>query len=322
MVILVIGGNGFIGRNLVVRLLRDAEVSSVVSMDVTPPTEMFMTSIRKYADKFHFVRGDVSQLEDILTAIQSFSVQKVVNLAYMMVFETEHMPRAAAKVNVLGMCNVFEAARLLGVSQVIYNSSNTVYGPQSEYGDREVTEEDVLHPRSTYGITKQLNEIMAARYSEQYGTSIIGLRICNISGHGREARGVVAKWFSSLVSLPAIGKPVSFEVAGASTHALVYVGDVVNFIRTLLHAPSPRYAVYNVAGSPTSLAQIAEQVRKYIPDAQIEFGREPGELPSAVKISCARAKEEFGFSPMPLEDVVLSHINDARIEAGLTSIKT
>ena len=76
MAILVIGGNGFLGRKLITLLLRDDMVSSVISMDLTTPKATFMSSIERYGDKFHFVRGNVSQFEDILNAIKLFSVQK------------------------------------------------------------------------------------------------------------------------------------------------------------------------------------------------------------------------------------------------------
>ena len=316
MTILVIGGNGFIGHKLVVRLLQDEGVSKVVSMDIASPKETYMRSIERYVDRFHFMRGDVSQLEDVLTVMKSFSVQKVVNFAYLMVSETENMPRLAAKINVLGMSNVFEAAKLLDISRVIYPSSNAVYGPQSYYGDREVTEEDPLNPVSVYGIAKQLNERMAAKYAEQYGMSTIGLRPAFGFGHGREAVGV-SKRFSHIVSFPAIGKPVFIEQEGSSSYTLICVDDIVELTRLLLHTPSPKYNMYNVAGPSTSLDEVANAVRQYIPDAKIEFGRESGYLSTPTKISMARSKEEFGFSLTPLTDAVFKHINDARAEADL-----
>jgi len=321
MRILIIGGNGFFGRRLAARLLQDEEVSSVVSMDLTPPKEIFTKSIEKHSNKYHFVRGDVSQLEDILNAIKSFSVTKVVNFAYLLTLETENMPRACASVNVLGMCNVFEAARLLDLSRVVYASSFAVYGPQSEYGDRDVTEDDHLHPSITYGITKQINERMAASYSEQYGMSIVGLRPSHGFGHGRESAGV-ANRFSSIVSLPAVGKPAFIEVEGSSAYSIVGAEDIAELTRILLYAPSPSYPIYNVAGQPVSLEQIVNQVRQYIPDAKIEFGHESGDLNLSEKISCERAGKEFGFSPRPLAELVLHSINEARIEVGLAPIKS
>ena len=319
MAILVIGGNGFIGRKLVKCLLQDKKVSSVVSMDITLPKEGFVRSIAEYSSRFHFVRGDISVLEDTLTAIKKYSIEQIVNLAYLMVLESEEMPRDVAKVNVLGMSNAFEAARLLGVPRVIYNSSNAVYGPQSTYGDKEVTEDDLLNPSSVYGITKQLNERMAAKYSELYGTRIIGLRPAFGFGHGREA-AVVSDYFSGIVSLPAIGKPMFIDVEGSSGFTLICNDDIVNLTKILLEAPSPKYDMYNLAGPYTSLEQVAKQVRQYIPEARIEFGHKAG-LKGVKTISMARSREEFGFSLTPLKDAVLIHINDAREEAGLEPLR-
>jgi len=84
MNILVMGGSGLFGRKTIIHLLKDTAVSTVVSMDVAPPKEWFMKSIEGYTDKFHFVRGDVSQLEDILNVMKTFSIQKVVNWAFFM----------------------------------------------------------------------------------------------------------------------------------------------------------------------------------------------------------------------------------------------
>lgn len=320
MSILVIGGTGFVGSKLILRLLRDQKEPSIVCMDTNPPREKFLKSIEKYAGKFHFVQGDVSEFEDILCVIKSFSVQKIVNLSYLLSAQTEKNPRAMAKVNILGMSNVFEAARLFEISRVIFASSNAVYGSQANYGDKEVTEEDIVYPEITYGITKHLNEIMAATYAEQYGTDIVGLRISHIFGHGRHVSGV-SRRFSAPIFLPAVGEPAFVETEASANYPLIYVDDVTEFIQTVLNAPTCKYKIYNVAGPSITLAQVADQVRRYIPDAKIEFGHENGELHGARKISCARAKSEFGFTATPLEKTVLAHINEARGEAGLAPLK-
>lgn len=320
MNVLVIGGNGFFGRKLVTTLLNDPQVSKVVSMDQSEPRGYFLKSIEDHASKFAFARGDISQIEDILTVMKESTIDRAVNFAYLMARETEKMPRLNAKINVLGMCNVFEAARLMGVGRVVYTSSCGVYGPQSDYGDREVTELDIPRPLIPYGMSKQLNEIAANQYAEQYGMSVIGLRPSHGFGHGRAAAGV-SKRFSAIVTLPATGQPVTIEVKAASEYSVITPDDVASFTVTLLKAPSPKYRVYNVAGPTVTLEQIASQVRRYLPDARIEFGEGSGDLKVAQRISVARAKEEFGFVPMPLARAVLTHINNARLEAGLKPLK-
>lgn len=320
MSILVIGGNGFLGRRLLYNLLQDGKTSNVVCMDVNPPKESFMKAIQAYSSKFRYVRGDLTQLEDILNAVKSFSIEKIVNLGYLMVFETEQMPRLAAKINVLGMCNVFEAARLMGVERVIYASSHGVYGSQGYYGDREITEDDFVVPKFIYGIMKQLNEKIAGVYSEQYGLKTLCFRPCHVFGPGREAARV-ARLFTDLISLPAVGKPFSIDFA-PRPYIWTYVDDVTRFIRILLDVRSPKHNIYNIGGWTATSAEVADIIRQYLPDAKIEFGNQPADLGSPTKISNARAREDLGFNLTPLKDSVLSHINEARAEAGLPPIKT
>jgi len=323
MKVLVLGGSGLFGRKTCLHLLRDKAVATVVSMDIMPPKEWFLKSIEGYTDKFHFTRGDVSQIEDILNAMKIYSIDKLVNWAFFMGDQIETNPRLAVKINALGMSNAFEAARLMGASRVIYASSETVYGPQDEYGDREVTEDDRLLPSHSYALCKRLAEVTAGQYTEQYGMSFTGLRPTIGFGYGAYFPPG-AKWFSDVISLPAIGEPASFEVDGTSLISPVSSDDLAEFTRILLHARSSRYPVYNVGGPPASMIDVADAVRKYIPDAKIEFGQQKpalGRRGLPWKVSTARAKEEFNFSCMPLEEAVLIHINDARLEAGLEPIK-
>ena len=326
MNVLVIGGSGLFGGETVLHLLQDEGVSRVVSFDVVPPRPWLMESFRGYADKFKFVHGDVSQIEDILNAIKSYSIDRVINLAFILPGAVEEEPRLAVKVNQMGMCNVFEAARLMGINRVVYASSEGVYGPQDEYGDREVTEDDAMHPQSAYAIAKQLSEILAEQYARKYGINFTALRPPIGYGHGGQRPNII-KWFSDIISLPAAGKPFSVEVDGTSLHSLASADDVAAFIRLLIKAPSSPYPVYNVGGPPATLRTVAGVVRKYLPAAKIEFGRQPASLDSArgglpYRLSMARAREDFGFSCMALEEAVLLHINDARRDAGLRRIDT
>jgi nucleoside-diphosphate-sugar epimerase len=325
MNILVIGGSGLLGRKTVLHLVRDGDISQVVSMDVVPPEEWIIKSMGDHAAKFRFLRGDVSQLEDILSAIKTYSIDRLINLAFLLPGAVEANPRLSVKVNELGMCNSFEAARLMGVNRVVYVSSEGVYGPQDEYGDSPVTEDDPVHPQSAYAIAKQLAEMLAARYAELYGLSLTALRPPVIWGHGGLAPNVI-KWFSDIVSLPAIDKPFSVEVDGTNLHSLAPADDCAAFIKILIKAASSPHAVYNVGGPPASLRDVAAVVRRYIPRASIEFGSRSESIDAAKgglpwKLSMARAREDFGFSCMPLEAAVLLHINDARLEAGLGPLK-
>ena len=324
MNIMVMGGSGLFGRKTVMALLKDTDVKTVVSMDLAPPKEWFMKSIEKNAKKFHFVSGNVAEIEDILSAMKKYAVDRVINWAFIMVAQNVPVdPRLVTKVNVLGMSNSFEAAKIMGAKRVVYASSETVYGPQAMYGMREVTEDDQTNPMHSYAVCKKYAEIMAGDYSQQFGMSFTGLRPTIGYGHGGRSP---AQFWSDIPSNCAVGKPFSMEGDGKGLSSLVSADDLAEFTKILIKAPSSPHPVYNVGGPPKSPRDLAKVVKKYISDAKISFGIRPmmdpeGKFGLPWLVSEKRAKDDFGFSCMPIEKAVLLHINDARLEAGLKPIK-
>jgi UDP-glucose 4-epimerase len=319
MRVLVVGGCGMLGRKTVAHLLSDPSVEKVVSMDVAPPPDWFLKSIAEHASRFAYERADISQLEDLLDLISRYGIDRLVNWA--MVMSLDPKPRLNVKVGVLGMCNVFEAARLTGIKRVVYASSETVYGSQADYGEREVTENDRLYTAGHfYAYAKRMAEIMAEQYEELYGLKSTALRPAIVAGHGGKDPYVV-KWFADAVSVPAVGRPLHYDIDGRSLWSLTSPDDIGAFTRLLLRADSSPHPAYNMGGPPLCLRDVAEAVRGYLPDAQITFGEEKGKEELPWLYSAALAKEDFGFEQMPLDQAVLIHINDARLEAGLPPLQ-
>ncbi len=323
MNVLVIGGSGLFGRKIVIHLARDPEVQRVVCMDVAPPPAWVMKALGDHAAKFTYITGDVADLETVMAAVRGHGITRLVNMAFVLTGAFEQDPRRAVLVNTLGVSNVFEAARLANLERVVYASSVAVYGPQREYGDRAVNEDDHLHPGDPYGVTKQLVELLAARYADLYGVSAAGIRPFLGYGHGGAFPPII-KLFSGFVSLPAIGQPVSVPMDGTGPAALSSAEDVARLVTTLVKADTPPHPVYNIANAPTTMRQLAEAVKKYLPEARIEFGTEPppdakgAGLPGLADMS--RAEADLGFRTLPLDRAVLAHINDARLDAGLPLI--
>lgn len=323
MNVLIVGGSGLFGRKTAAYLLTDPDVDSVVSLDVAPPPEWFMKGVSDHRDRFCYVRGSVSEIEDILNAMRRHRIDSVINWAFIMVAPSVPVdPRLVTKVNVMGMSNTFEAAKIMGARRVIYASSETVYGPQALYGLREVTEDDQTNPTHSYAVCKKYAEILAADYTRQFGMSITGLRPTIGYGHGGRSP---AQYWSDLPSNCAVGKPFSMEGDGNGLSSLVSADDLAAFTRLLVKADSSPNPVYNVGGPATSVRQLAAVVRGYIPDADITFGTQPMDAPKGEQglpwlVSTKRAMADFGFSCMPLEEAVRIHINDARLEAGMPPI--
>jgi UDP-glucose 4-epimerase len=317
---LVIGGAGLFGKKTCSALLNDPDFDGVVAFDVVPPADYWLKSIESFGDKYKFIRGDISDLEQIMAACVENGCDRIMNWA--MILSKDANPRANTKIGLLGMCNVFEAARLLGIKRVVYASSETVYGEQSDYGDREVREDDRLLPftGSFYALAKCLTEVVADQYLELYGIQPTALRPCIGYGHGGK-NPIFVRWFTDIVSLPAIGKPVHLECTGDALFSIIISDQVADFARLALKADSSPHSAYNLGGKPTSLKDVAAAVRRLIPDAQITFGSEDESCELPWKVNCDRAKEDFGFSILSLDEAVLLHANEARSDAGLPPLK-
>ena len=200
---LVIGGSGLFGKKTCLTLLQDPDFEKVVALDVAPPPATFLRRVEPFADRFQFVAGDISRLEHVMNAAHTYGVDHIVNWA--MILSQAPNPRLNTMVGCLGACNVWEAARLLGIKRVVYASSETVYGEQKDYGDRDITEQDRLLPftGSFYALAKCLAEVMAGQYHELYGIESTALRPAIGYGHGGKDPKFV-RWFSEIVSLPAV----------------------------------------------------------------------------------------------------------------------
>jgi nucleoside-diphosphate-sugar epimerase len=169
MSVLVIGATGFIGPRLIRRLCARGE--SVVGMDLNPGAAAF-ADVPIGAP---VIRGDVTQFEDVMRTVLDVKPDRLINLAYGL-GAGEGNPHQVMRLDVLGMDNCFEAARLGGVKRVVYASSIAVSGQQSHFGDRPVNEDDETFGTSQYAMHKIFNEFQARKYIKNYGMSITGDR--------------------------------------------------------------------------------------------------------------------------------------------------
>lgn len=151
MTVLVLGGTGFIGRRTIRRLAERGQ--QVVCMDVNPGAASFAG----LEDRVEVIQGDVTQFEDVVKAVMEAKPDRIINLAYLL-GGGEDNPHFTMRLNLLGMDNCFEAARLCGVNRVIYASSLAVSGEQKHFGDRLINEDDPSYGTGQYAMHKIFNE--------------------------------------------------------------------------------------------------------------------------------------------------------------------
>jgi len=241
---------------------------------------------------------------------------RLINLAYGL-GAGEGNPHQVMRLDILGMDNCFEAARLGGVKRVVYASSIAVSGQQSHFGDRPANEDDPTYGTSQYAMHKIFNEFQARKYIKNYGMSIVGVRPANVTGPDK-VRGSTDH--VQIMVDAARGKPVHLPQKGLM-RTLIHVEDIAEvFVRVLL-AEAPRHSLYNSGGIPVSLGELADIVRGFLPDAQITFAQEGGREDSGnYRVDWSRLAKEFGVEYPGLHTRVLEVINDVRRQEGLPPV--
>lgn len=298
MTIFVLGGAGFIGRRVVGQLA--AQGAEVVSLDIAPAVfEGQGTQVRS-------VRADISDFETLVSLMTTHRPEAVLNLSYM----RETTPRAALRVNVIGMDNCFEAARLAGVARVVYSSSIAVNGRQAVYGDRDITEDDAPAPITQYAHHKVFNEFQAREYREKHGMCITGVRAAHVTGADKTIGSVD---HVRCITGPARGEPVRFEHRDRK-RCVIHVDDMAQIFATLTLARTPKHPLYNSGGATLSLGEIADLTRRHIPDAQIDFDHQTGgaERTTAYRFDASRLRDEFGVTLPAFEERLEQMIAEIR----------
>jgi nucleoside-diphosphate-sugar epimerase len=304
----VIGGAGFIGRR-VVRLLA-AQGHEVICLDINaaPLFEDLGTQVR-------MARMDLTQFEDVVAAMATHKPQAVINLSYML---GDYLPRPAMKLNILGMDNCFEAARLCDVAHVVFASSIAVNGGQRHYGNKRIEETDPTVAAKQYAVHKVFNEWQAKEYREKHGMCITAVRAGNVSGVDKVLGSVD---HVRCIVKPAMGEKVSFAHRDRM-RCVIYADDMAEVFSRIALKDKPEHPIYNTGGETLSLGQIADMVKKVIPEAEIAFEKETGgeneQGAAAYLFSNDRLVREFGIRYAPFEQRVAQMIDIVR--GGATSL--
>lgn len=310
MKVLVTGGTGFIGVNLVKKLLAGGHNPVVLSRRPT-------FGDAELAGKVEVLSADLRDFADTVRCIHHSGASRVVHVAYALTAEGEANPHWAVQVNVLGTNNLFEAARLSGIDRIIFCSSIAAYATPDMYGDRAVEEDEVLlRSKSIYGATKALNEFMAAKFEAKYGVEIVSIRISAVYGSGREARGVTA-WTSEMVAAAVANRKIKLGIRPDQKSNFIYVEDSAEQLMRLVVKKKLHYRIYNSGGVTSTPAHFAQIVRKYIPGADIQFDETAGHWPYPHLVNGRRLENEIEFQVRQPEDALLEQLNAERANRKL-----
>ena len=324
--ILVTGAAGFIGSNLVKRLLNDVEDVTVIGIDNMNDyydVKLKEARLEELASKppFTFVKGSIADKAIITEIFETYKPQVVVNLAAQAgVRYSITNPDAYIESNILGFYNILEACRhsydngASGVEHLVYASSSSVYGSNKKVPYS--TEDKVDNPVSLYAATKKSNELLAHAYSKLYNIPSTGLRFFTV--YGPAGRPDMA--YFGFTNKLRQGKTIQIFNYGNCKRDFTYIDDIVEgVVRVMGKAPDkavgedglplPPYAVYNIGNNqPENLLDFVtilqeELIRAGVLPEDYDFEAhkelvpmQPGDVPVTYADTGA-LERDFGFKP-------------------------
>ena len=323
--VLVTGSPGFIGANLVLRLLKEMNSGTVVSLDNM--NDYYDPALKEYRLKLiekatetspveHvFVKGSIADKALVDGLFVKYRFDVVVNLAAQagVRYSIDH-PGVYIESNLIGFYNILEACRNNPVEHLVYASSSSVYG-----GNKKVpfsTDDKVDNPVSLYAATKKSNELLAHAYSKLYDIPSTGLRFFTVYGPA----GRPDMFYYSATRKLVAGETIQIFNYGNCKRDFTYIDDIVEGVYRVMQGapdrstgpdglPVPPYAVYNIGGgTPENLLDYIstlqeELVRAGVLPADYDFeghrelvGMQPGDVPVTYADSAA-LERDYGFTP-------------------------
>ena len=310
MKILVVGSSGYIGRH-VVRNLAD-QGAEVIAFDIAPPSPNWIVP------GVEFIQGNMANLEEVMSAVCDHGVQRMIALGYFMTPLLAPECRDllnAARVNIIGVTNLFEAARLARIQRVIFASTVGTFGYQDGYGPQPINENtEPRAPKNLYGLMKLLNNGMAERYAKTFGIQIVKVHSAAVIGPGNTA------FSRQMIQFPALGKPGYANWPSAAPRNIVGVADIAQLYTKMALADRVKHDTYMGTGPSPTGRDLADIVKKNLPDAEISFD-EKARVPAG-NFDNSRPVKEFDWKIQSVEEMVLDEINGTRQAAGLAQLHT
>ncbi len=263
---LITGGFGFIGYHLTQLLLEQGEDVSI--LDVAGASRLSDTP-----KGVQLLRGDLSNWAQVLDAIRESNADCIYHSGAILPPVSEQNPQAAYAVNVNGTFNVLEAARLLGVKQIIFLSTLAVFGRDVP---RVVPNDFAQHPPTMYGTSKVCGERLGEYYQRRFDINFRGVRLTPLMGMGRFDSAQSAYVYRA-VQEAALGRPYTIYVAPETSISVTYVKDAARGLVDLKNAPEATLTrrMYNLFGFSVTAGELVEAVNRVVPDAKIDYQPDP-----------------------------------------------
>ena len=329
--IFVTGAAGFIGANLVMKLLQCANGCHIIGFDSV--NDYYDVSLKEYRlqkidalstesdNRWSFIRGNLANKALVDSIFAEYHPDIVVNLAAQagVRYSIDH-PDVYIESNIIGFYNILEACRYHSVEHLVYASSSSVYGSNKKVPYS--TDDKVDNPVSLYAATKKSNELMAHAYSKLYNIPSTGLRFFTVYGPAGRPDMAYFGFTNKLLK----GDIIQIFNYGNCKRDFTYVDDIVEGVkRVMMHAPEkkigedglpiPPYRVYNIGNNnPENLLDFVQILSEELIRAKV--------LPADYDLDAHKK-----LVPMQAGDVPVTYADTSALEADFgfkpsTSLRT
>ena len=286
--ILVIGASGQIGSELVPELRKVYGTENVIASDKDGNISDFIISL------------DILNKNYLSKVIEENEINTIFNLASILSASGEKNPLKAWDVNLNGLLNVLEISKDHNIDRIIWPSSIAAFGPSTPR--LNTPNETILDPNTIYGITKVTGELLASYYFKKYNLDIRSVRLPGIISSEIYPKGGTTDYAVEIFYSAIIDKNYTCFVDKDTVLPMMYIADCIKCLMDLLEADpsSVQRRVYNVTSMSFSVEELANEIKKHIPDFKInykpDFRQEIADSwPKTIDDSLAR--KEWGWNP-------------------------
>ncbi len=260
--ILIIGANGQIGLELAETLRGIYGQNNVVSADIKPLQNPHGI----------YEQLDVLDKNRMVELIKKYKITQVYLLAALLSATAEQKPKSAWNLNMEGLFNVLDAAKEGVIKKVYWPSSIAVFGPTTPR--QNTPQYTVMEPNTIYGISKQAGERFCEYYFQKYNVDVRSIRYPGLIGHKSAPGGGTTDYAVHIYHEALKNKSYECFLSEQTELPMMYMPDALKATLSLMEAPAEKVKIrssYNIAGMSFTPKQIADEIKKHIPEFTISY---------------------------------------------------
>ena len=263
--ILIIGASGQIGTELTLKLREINGGTSVIASDIHEGTNELMQS-----GPFEFINA--MDFESIITIVHKYAITDVYLMAAMLSATGEKFPEKAWELNMISLFNVLNLAKAGKIRKVFWPSSIAVFGPTTP--KENTPQETVMEPSTVYGISKQAGERWCEYYFNKFGVDVRSIRYPGIVSWKANPGGGTTDYAIEIYHKALQSRNYTSFLNKDTKLPMLYIDDAIDATIKIMDAPSNAIKIrssYNLAGMSFTPEEIAEEIKKTIPEFEISY---------------------------------------------------